>query len=86
MNLFVQMMSVTLQSLLQFVQSLAHSTIQTFDSGKQHKTAWMCNRYILQSARVKPQQITEEKRKNVIYEHVYCVLMAARLYVIIKPI
>jgi hypothetical protein len=31
------------------------------------------------------QEITEEK-KNVIYEHVYCVLMAARLYVIIKPI
>ena len=51
------MMSVTLQSLLQFVQSLAHSTIQTFDSGKQQ----MCNRYILQSARVKPQQTTEER-------------------------
>jgi hypothetical protein len=47
-----------MQSLLHFVQSLAHCTIQTFDSGKQQKTAWMCNRYILQSAR--PQQTTEE--------------------------
>ena len=61
MNLFLQVMSVAMQSLLHFVQSLAHCTIQTFDSGKQHKTAWMCNRYVLQSARVKPQQITEER-------------------------